>query len=86
MSSDLFVTGTDTNVGKTLLSALLVAALERKYWKPIQTGSCEGTDRETVVELLKREQTHQRDEFALSALKVGVLGPHSFGFLTSATQ
>ena len=51
MSSDLFVTGTDTNVGKTLLSALLVAALKRKYWKPIQTGSCEGTDRETVIKL-----------------------------------
>jgi dethiobiotin synthase len=46
---DLFVTGTDTNIGKTLLSALLVAALNRKYWKPIQTGSCEGTDRETVM-------------------------------------
>jgi dethiobiotin synthetase len=45
----LFVTGTDTGVGKTLLSALLVAALQRKYWKPIQTGACEGTDRETVT-------------------------------------
>ena len=49
MSSDLFITGTDTNVGKTLLSALLVAALNRKYWKPIQTGASEGTDRETVI-------------------------------------
>jgi dethiobiotin synthase len=44
-----FVTGTDTNVGKTVLSALLVAALDAFYWKPIQTGSCEGTDRETVM-------------------------------------
>jgi len=51
VSSDLFVTGTDTNVGKTLLSALLVAGLNRRYWKPIQTGSCEGTDRETVIKL-----------------------------------
>jgi dethiobiotin synthetase len=51
VSSDLFVTGTDTNVGKTVLSALLVAALGRKYWKPIQTGSCEGTDRATVIKL-----------------------------------
>src|SRR5215510_10922641 len=46
---DLFITGTDTGVGKTLLSALLVAALQRKYWKPIQTGAREGTDRETVM-------------------------------------
>jgi dethiobiotin synthetase len=47
--SDLFITGTDTGVGKTLLSSLLVAALDRDYWKPIQTGASEGTDRETVI-------------------------------------
>jgi dethiobiotin synthetase len=43
-----FVTGTDTNVGKTVLSALLVAALDAIYWKPVQTGASEGTDRESV--------------------------------------
>ena len=50
MSPDLFITGTDTGVGKTLVSALLVAALDRSYWKPIQTGASEGTDRQTVVQ------------------------------------
>jgi dethiobiotin synthase len=49
MRPDLFVTGTDTGVGKTLLSALLVASLNRNYWKPIQTGASEATDRETVI-------------------------------------
>jgi len=49
VNGDLFVTGTDTGIGKTLLCSLLVAALNRKYWKPIQTGACEGTDRETVM-------------------------------------
>ena len=43
-----FVTGTDTNVGKTVLSALLGAALDGVYWKPVQTGAREGTDRESV--------------------------------------
>jgi dethiobiotin synthetase len=43
-----FVTGTDTNVGKTVLSALLVIALDAVYWKPVQTGASEGTDRESV--------------------------------------
>ena len=43
-----FVTGTDTNVGKTVLSALLVAALDAAYWKPIQTGASEGCDRDAV--------------------------------------
>lgn len=46
--SGYFVTGTDTNVGKTVLSALLVAALDAHYWKPVQTGVIEGTDRESV--------------------------------------
>ena len=49
---DLFVTGTDTGVGKTVLAALLTVGLEAAYWKPIQTGRLEGraeTDRETVL-------------------------------------
>jgi len=49
MKEDLFVTGTDTNIGKTVLCALLVAALDAIYWKPIQTGVSEGTDRESVM-------------------------------------
>lgn len=46
-----FVTGTDTEVGKTVLSALLCAALSATYWKPIQTGAKGGIDRETVMRL-----------------------------------
>lgn len=34
----LFVTGTDTNVGKTVVSAVLAASRGWGYWKPIQTG------------------------------------------------
>jgi dethiobiotin synthase len=48
-ANDLFVTGTDTNVGKTVLSALLCAALDCGYWKPIQTGTSEGSDRQAVM-------------------------------------
>jgi len=44
MGADLFVTGTDTSVGKTLVSALLCAALDGVYWKPIQTGVREATE------------------------------------------
>ena len=43
-----FVTGTDTGIGKTVLSALLVAALDGIYWKPVQTGAIEDTDRGSV--------------------------------------
>jgi len=51
MPSRFFVTGTDTGVGKTVVSALLCAALDAIYWKPIQTGTREGTDRATVMRL-----------------------------------
>ena len=50
MSAGFFITGTDTNVGKTVLSALLVAALDALYWKPIQTGASEDTDRRSVIQ------------------------------------
>ncbi len=33
-----FITGTDTEVGKTLVSAMLVLGLRAAYWKPIRTG------------------------------------------------
>jgi len=51
VSHRFFVTGTDTGIGKTVLSALLCAAFDAIYWKPIQTGTLEGADRETVMRL-----------------------------------
>jgi len=53
MPSRFFVTGTDTGVGKTVVCALLCAALDAIYWKPIQTGAGDGTDRNTVMKLAK---------------------------------
>ncbi|MCX7823862.1 MAG: dethiobiotin synthase [Syntrophobacterales bacterium] len=45
----VFVTGTDTGVGKTLVcAALMLASNNTYYWKPIQTGSEEGTDKEWI--------------------------------------
>lgn len=35
------VTGTDTGIGKTLVSAILTKALNATYWKPFQTGLAE---------------------------------------------
>ena len=35
----LFVTGTGTGVGKTVIAAALVRALGADYWKPIQSGA-----------------------------------------------
>jgi dethiobiotin synthase len=46
-----FITGTDTGVGKTVLSALLCAALDASYWKPIQTGTEVDSDSRSVAEV-----------------------------------
>jgi dethiobiotin synthase len=44
MSSGVFVTGTDTGAGKTVVSAALMLRFPgAKYWKPIQTGSDDDT-------------------------------------------
>ncbi len=47
----LILAGTDTGVGKTVVSAMLTLALNAAYWKPIQSGSKEGTDSRTIAEL-----------------------------------
>ncbi|MGH9561386.1 MAG: dethiobiotin synthase, partial [Terracidiphilus sp.] len=49
-------------VGKTAVSALLCAALRAIYWKPIQTGSREGTDRNTVMRLAELPRSRTRPE------------------------
>src|SRR5690606_30217511 len=49
----VFVTGTDTDVGKTLVSAILAKAWGADYWKPYQTGiAAAAVDTETVAALL----------------------------------
>jgi dethiobiotin synthetase len=47
----LIVTGTDTGVGKTVVSAMLALALDGYYWKPIQSGLDDRTDLETVASI-----------------------------------
>ncbi|MBI3446765.1 MAG: AAA family ATPase, partial [Magnetospirillum sp.] len=47
----VFVTGTDTDVGKTLVSAWLAQHWQADYWKPIQTGAGLGTDFDAIARL-----------------------------------
>ena len=47
----LIVTGTDTDVGKTVVSAMLTLVLDGVYWKPVQAGTEGTTDRERVQAL-----------------------------------
>jgi len=52
MKKNIFVTGISTEVGKTLISAILVEALNADYWKPIQAGELEFSDVDTVKSLV----------------------------------
>ncbi len=51
MNARIVVTGTDTGIGKTVFAAALAGALDAFYWKPVQAGIEEETDRESVMRL-----------------------------------
>jgi len=55
--SKLFITGIGTDVGKTIVSAILTEALEADYWKPIQAGELETGDSHTVASLISNSRT-----------------------------
>ena len=58
----LIVTGTDTGVGKTVVSAMLTLALDGIYWKPIQAGTADGTDRQRVAAMTGLPEERFRGE------------------------
>jgi len=45
------ICGTDTDIGKTLISSFFVKGLDSFYWKPIQSGLESQTDSQTVKKL-----------------------------------
>ncbi|MGA2997220.1 dethiobiotin synthase [Bradyrhizobium sp.] len=51
MSRRIVVTGTDTEIGKTVFAAALADLLGACYWKPIQSGLDGETDSEVVARL-----------------------------------
>jgi dethiobiotin synthetase len=54
----LFITGTDTDVGKTVVAALLTLGLGAAYWKPIQSGLQPNTDTDFVRQVTGLDETH----------------------------
>ncbi len=47
----VFVTGTDTDVGKTVVAAWLASNWQAEYWKPVQSGMVDGSDSACVAAL-----------------------------------
>jgi dethiobiotin synthetase len=73
----LFVTGTDTGIGKTIVSAALVqryrAVVPIRYWKPIQTGIEQDDDTAEVMRLAACRE----DEIFRSGVRLALpVSPH----------
>jgi dethiobiotin synthase len=66
MRNGLFVTGTDTNIGKTVVCAALIQRYRSStslcYWKPIQTGIEVDNDTQTVKDLAECGKTEIFDK------------------------
>lgn len=52
-----FITGTDTDVGKTIASAWCMLHFDMNYWKPTQSGLEEPTDTQTVQNITELPKT-----------------------------
>ncbi|MGB0882339.1 MAG: dethiobiotin synthase [Vicingaceae bacterium] len=53
----IFVTGIGTDVGKTVVSAILTEALEADYWKPVQAGDLDNSDSIKVERFISNDKT-----------------------------
>ncbi|AXT62144.1 dethiobiotin synthase [Aquimarina sp. AD10] len=54
----IFVTGIGTDVGKTIVSAIVTEALSADYFKPIQAGDLDYADAHKVKELVSNSKSH----------------------------
>jgi len=57
MKESYFITGIGTEVGKTMISAIVTEALEADYWKPIQAGDLAYSDTHKIQDLISNEKT-----------------------------
>jgi len=71
----IFVTGTDTGVGKTVVAACLARAWQAGYWKPVQTGMVTGDDDTNTVVTLAGVPTDR--VFAPAHALQAPLSPHA---------
>ncbi len=60
------ITGTDTDVGKTVFAAGLAAHLGARYWKPVQAGLAGATDSELVAQLVDGRATILPEAYRLA--------------------
>lgn len=70
---NIIVAGIGTDVGKTVVSAILATMLQADYWKPIESGAEEESDSTKIKELLNpSDHTIHTPSYSLQA----PLSPH----------
>lgn len=57
MSNTYFITGIGTEVGKTMISAVVTEALQADYFKPIQAGDLDHSDTHKVKALVSNSKS-----------------------------
>lgn len=57
MQKKYFITGIGTDVGKTVVSAIITEALKADYWKPVQAGDLDFSDTHKVKALVSNNQS-----------------------------
>ena len=62
MAQPIFITGIGTGIGKSVVSAILMNALEADYWKPVQAGFDSGTDSEWISTMVSNRQSKIHEE------------------------
>ncbi|MEL6812351.1 MAG: dethiobiotin synthase [Bacteroidota bacterium] len=73
MNQTYFITGISTDVGKTVVSAIITEALQADYWKPVQAGELDYTDTHRVRALV----SNPRSQFHESSFKLKTpMSPH----------
>ena len=74
LPSSFFISDTDTDVGKTVVAAVLMMGLDATYWKPVQSGCIDGSDREWV----QRTSGLPSERFAGEVYRLSLpLSPHA---------
>jgi dethiobiotin synthetase len=74
MPKKYFITGISTEVGKTIVSAMITEALEADYWKPIQSGDLHHSDTDKVKALVSNSKSvFHANSYALETL----MSPHA---------
>lgn len=58
MVDGFFITGTDTDVGKSVASAWAMLHLNANYWKPVQSGLSDETDTQFIQRVTQLSDGH----------------------------